>query len=55
MTLWIFVFFPMVLAFGCYVLPKYRERIAIAACLTELAFALWIVFSPDRTSDLPLV
>ena len=55
MTLWIFVFFPMVLAFGCYVLPKYRERIAIAACLAELAFALWIVFSPDRTSDLPLV
>ena len=55
MNLWIFVFFPMVLAFGCYVLPKYRERMAIAATLLEFAFALWIVFSPDKTSTLPLV
>ena len=55
MHLWIFVFFPMVLAFGCYFLPKYRERMAIAATLLEFAFALWIVFNPDKTAALPLV
>ena len=55
MDLWIFIFFPMVMAFAAYWSGKKAGQTAVAAGIAELLFALWILFSPERTAALPLV
>ena len=56
MNPWLFVFFPMVMAFAVYVSGKKGERAAVATGLVSLAFSLVIAFlGPDVTVSLPLL
>ena len=56
MNPWLFVFFPMVMAFAAYFSGKKGERAAVATGLVSLAFSLLIAFlGPDTTVSLPLL
>lgn len=55
MNPWLFVFFPMVMAFAAYFSGKKGERAAVATGLVCLAFSLLICFGPDMTVSLPLL
>lgn len=55
MNPWLFVFFPMVMAFAAYFSGKKGERAAVATGLVCLAFSLLVCFGPDMTVSLPLL
>lgn len=55
MNPWLFVFFPMVMAFAAYFAGKKGERAAVATGLVCLAFSLLVCFGPDMTVSLPLL
>ena len=55
MNPWLFVFFPMVMAFAAYFSGKKGERAAVATGLVCLAFSLLVCFRPDMTVSLPLL
>lgn len=55
MNLWIFVFFPMIVALLGIFLAKNMEKLAVAAGLIQLALAVWVVLGPSRVEALPLM
>lgn len=55
MNPWLFVFFPMVMAFPAYFAGKKGERAAVATGLVSLAFAFLVALGPDGTTPLPLL
>ena len=55
MNPWLFVFFPMVMAFAAYFAGKKGERASVATGLVCLAFSLLVCFGPDMTVSLPLL
>ena len=55
MNPWLFVFFPIVMAFAAYFSGKKGERAAVATGLVCLAFSLLVCFGPDMTVSLPLL
>ena len=55
MNPWLFVFFPMVMAFAAYFAGKKGERAAVATGLVCLAFSILVCFGPDMTVSLPLL
>ena len=55
MNPWMFVFFPMVMAFAAYYAGRKGQRAAVAAGLVSLAFSLLVALGPDVTVPLPLL
>ena len=55
MNPWLFVFFPMVMAFAAYFAGKKGERAAVATGIVALAFSLLVCYGPDMTVSLPLL
>ena len=55
MNLWMFVFFPMVMAFPAYFTEKKGERVAVATSVVSLGFAFLVALGPDVTVSLPLL
>ena len=55
MNPWMFVFFPMVMAFAAYYAGRKCQRAAVATGLVSLAFSLLVALGPDVTVPLPLL
>lgn len=55
MNLWIFVLFPMIVALCNLFFGKKQALGAVLTGLFELAFAIWVILSPDSSVSLPLV
>ena len=55
MNLWMFVFFPMIMALAAYFAGKKGERAAVATGLVCLAFSILIALGPEMTVSLPLL
>ena len=55
MNPWLFVFFPMVMAFAAYFAGKKGQRAAVATGLVSLAFSLMVALGPDVTASVPLL
>lgn len=55
MNPWLFVFFPMVMAFAAYFAGKRGQRAAVATGLVSLAFSLMVALGPDVTTSAPLL
>lgn len=55
MNLWIFVFFPMVMALVCAAAKEKAQPIAVATGLVELALGIWVALGGEQTFSLPLL
>ena len=55
MNPWLFVFFPMVMAFAAYFAGKKGQRAAVATGVVSLAFSLMVALGPDVTASVPLL
>ena len=55
MNPWLFVFFPMVMAFAAYFAGRKGERAAVATGVVSLAFSLMVALGPDVTTSAPLL
>ena len=55
MNPWLFVFFPMVMAFAAYFAGKKGQRAAVATGVVSLAFSLMVALGPDVTTSAPLL
>ena len=55
MNPWLFVFFPMVMAFAAYFAGKKGQRAAVATGLVSLAFSLMVALGPDVTASARLL
>ena len=55
MNPWLFVFFPMVMAFAAYFAGKKGARAAVTTGLVSLGFSLMVALGPDTTVSLPLL
>ena len=55
MNPWLFVLFPMVMAFAAYFAGRKGERAAVATGLVCLAFSFMVALGPDMTVSLPLL
>lgn len=55
MNPWLFVFFPMVMAFAAYFSGRKGERAAVATGVVALAFSLLVALGPDVMAPLPLL
>ena len=55
MNPWLFVFFPIVMAFAAYFAGKKGQRAAVATGVVSLGFSLMVALGPDCTVSLPLL
>ena len=55
MNPWLFVFFPMVMAFAAYFAGKKGQRAAVATGVVSLTFSLMVALGPDVTASVPLL
>ena len=55
MNPWLFVLFPMVMAFAAYFAGRKGQRAGVATGVISLAFSLMVALGPDMTVSLPLL
>lgn len=55
MNPWLFVLFPMVMAFAAYFAGRKGQRVGVATGVVSLAFSLMVALGPDMTVSLPLL
>lgn len=55
MNPWLFVLFPMVMAFAAYFAGRKGQRAGVATGVVSLAFSLMVALGPDMTVSLPLL
>ena len=55
MNLWIFVFFPMVMALVCAAWKEKAQTIAVATGLVEFLLGIWVALGAGQSLSLPLL
>ena len=55
MNLWIFVFFPMVMALVCAAWKERAQTIAVATGLVEFLLGIWVALGAGQSLSLPLL